>query len=376
MAETYDAIVLGVGGFGSATLLHLARRGLNVLGIEQFGIGHDRGSSHGESRIIRKAYFEHPDYVPLLHVTYQHWADLEAESGVRLVKPTGLFLAGPADGEAIAGSRQAARMHSLPLEDVSLDEARQRFPQFRFRDDQEVVFEKEAGLLNVEQCVLTHVLQARTAGASVAVESVRSWSADAMSVHVKTNVNEYRASRLIVTAGAWTRQVLADLHVDLTVLRKPQFWHRVETPVWRDVPAFFFETPTGCFYGFPSRDGESIKVAEHTGGDVVSEPTGLDRSLLPGEATSVEAFVKRTTTGVVPVADRYSICMYTMSPDGHFFVDRHPQFPHVVLGAGFSGHGFKFTPVIGQALADLAVDGSTSLPIDFLQLDRPGLASR
>lgn len=373
MAAMYDVIVLGVGGFGSAVLLNLARRGLKVLGLDRFGIGHDRGSSHGETRIIRKAYFEHPDYVPLLERTYELWDDLEQHSHTLLYTPCGLFLAGSPDGEAVAGTREAARLHSLVLEDVSLSEARNRFPNFVFHEDQEVVFERQAGTLDVERCVLTHVLQAHEAGAECAIETVLNWSADAQTIRVRTNCNEYEAGALVITAGAWARELLGDLGVPLTVLRKPQFWHRVDHADWTDSPAFFLELPDGCFYGFPSRDGESIKIAEHTGGDVVDDPTGVDRTFSPGESDAVETFVQQTLRHVEPHPLRHSVCLYTMSPDGHFLIDRHPEHANVVFGAGFSGHGFKFTPVIGEALADLVIDRTTSLPIDFLRLNRPSL---
>ncbi|MCA9075372.1 MAG: N-methyl-L-tryptophan oxidase [Planctomycetaceae bacterium] len=375
MTNVYDAIVLGLGGFGSSTLCHLAQRELNVLGIDQFGIAHDRGSSHGETRIIRKAYFEHPDYVPLLLRAYELWSELESQTGQSLYEECGLFLAGPPEGEVISGARESANKYDVPVDDVSLDEARERFPLFNFEESDAVVFEPEAGYLRVESCVSALVNQAVAAGASVVTDQpVVSWSADPGTVRVITDKETYQATRLVIAAGAWSGQVLNELSLPLTVLRKLLFWHGVSSPVWSEATAFFFERPQGCFYGFPSIVGQTVKLAEHTGGLTVEDPLALDRECYPFDSEPVSEFVRRTMKSVSPHAARHAVCMYTMTPDGHFIVDRHPKHENVILAAGFSGHGFKFTSVIGEVLADLACEGSTSLPIEFLRIDRPALS--
>lgn len=377
MPSTYDVIVLGVGGFGSGTFDHLARRGVRVLGLEQFGIAHDRGSSHGETRIIRKAYFEHPDYVPLLVRAYELWSDLQSSAGRELWNLCGLMLAGPPEGEAIAGAKLAAQMHRLSLEELKLSAARTRFPGFRFRDDFSVVFEADAGFLHVEECVLAHIERAVENGAVMKTgERVLAWSSDGKSIRVRTTQAEYHAGRLVVTAGAWAGRILADLAIPLEVVRKPVFWHNVKTrdyDVTNGASAYLFDMPAGQFYGFPSLDGKSLKVAEHTGGEPVSDPLALDRGIHDSDLRPIRSFLTESMPNVTPDPVRHSVCMYTLSPDRHFIVDRHPQYENVAIGAGFSGHGFKFTSVIGEALADLALDGKTSLPIGFLSLNRPAL---
>jgi sarcosine oxidase len=380
MTATRDVIVLGVGGFGSAALLHLARRGLRVLGLEQFAVPHDRGSSHGDTRIIRKAYFEHPDYVPLLERAYELWRELEQQQHASLYFETGLFLSGPPDGEVIRGAHLSAAEHGLRLDDVPLEDARRRFGQFRFRDDDAVVFEHEAGYLRVEDAVACHHRAALGCGAECRVETATAWESNGRTVRVRTTHHEYEAAALVVTAGAWSFSLLRELGLPLTVLRKVQLWYRSPEEVWRGAPAFFFEQPEGCFYGIPPAGHSegaasfAVKLAEHTGGAEVAEPTRVDRLLHDSDVAPVDAFVARTLQVEMSGPVRHAVCMYTMTPDGHFVVDRHPHHPNVFLATGFSGHGFKFTPVVGEALADLVTQGRTSLPIGFLRLDRPALS--
>lgn len=376
MTASFDCIVIGVGGYGSAVLDHLARRGVRVLGIERFGIAHDRGSSHGQTRIIRKAYFEHPDYVPLCIRAYELWDSLEAESNVRLLNLSGLMLAGPSEGEAISGSKLAAERFSVTLESVSAPDAQTRFPGFRIPDELAVVYEPEAGFLFVEECVAAHIGRAIHHGAVLQLEeTVNSWQSDGTSVSVTTDRNTYSAAKLIITAGPWAPKLLADLNVRLDVVRKPQLWYEITTndySVDRGCPSYLFERSDGIFYGFPSLDGKALKVAEHTAGDPVADPMQLDRSIHSIDTDPVERFLAECLPGVNRIPVRHAVCMYTLTSDRHFIVDRHPEFPNVVFGAGFSGHGFKFTPALGEAMADLALDGETSLPIQFLSLDRFG----
>ncbi|HVW03185.1 MAG TPA: N-methyl-L-tryptophan oxidase [Planctomycetaceae bacterium] len=378
MSETYDCIVLGVGGFGSGALYHAAKRGFRVLGLEQFEVAHDRGSSHGDTRIIRQAYFEHPDYVPLLRQAYSLWHELEAETGDKLYRQQGLLTVGPADGSAVPGTRLAARTHGLQIDELSQADMLARFPGYALPEGMAAVFEPVAGSLAVERCVGAHVQRAVARGAVLNTEeAVQSWSSDGHRVQARTNRGEYEAGALIVTAGPWAGQMLANLGLRLRVLRKPVFWFPVmqQTLYSADAgaPLFFYEMPAGEFYGFSSFDGQTLKAAEHTGGDQVEDPLHVDRQLRPDDATSVASFLQQCLPGVGVAPVRYSVCMYTKTPDCHFIVDRHPQFANVVFGAGFSGHGFKFTSVLGKTLAELALDGSTQSPVEFLGLNRGGL---
>lgn len=387
MSGIYDAIVIGCGGFGSAALYHLASRSRRVLGIERFGIAHDRGSSHGQTRIIRKAYFEHADYVPLLHRAYELWSDLESRTGTHLLHPVGLFIAGAPDCESVAGTLHAARTHNLAIETLTASEATRRWPGFQFGNEMIVIYEADAGYLQVEACVRAHLTAALAAGAELHVdETVVEWRAEGAGIRVRTDRSEYVTTRMIVTAGPWAEQVLmacAEVAAVpwsewLTVVRKPVFWFPAG-PVFDAAagnPAFFFETEAGQFYGFPRIDGATIKVAEHTGGEPVADPTTVDRTVHPVDLERIGSFLSKHARDVTPKPTSHSVCMYTRTPDCHFLIDRHPEHRGVILGAGFSGHGFKFTSVLGEALADLALDGTTSLPVGFLHSARLRTARR
>lgn len=374
---TYDVIVLGTGGVGSATAFQLAKRGCRVLGLDRFPGGHDQGSSHGHTRIIRMAYFEHPDYVPLLRRSYALWSELEARLGKQLYFPVGLLEVGPPDGIVIPGVLASAREHNLSLERLDETALRSRFPGFRLPDRCEAVFELNAGYLLVEECVLAHLAEAQRLGAELRVgESVVEWAADDAGVTVRTDKETYRAAKLVVTAGAWAGKLLAELGVNFQVRRKHLHWYRTAREVYwadRGGPCFFYEVPAGYFYGFPQLDDRGVKLAEHTGGTVVDTPLHDDRSVEPADRLRVESFLAANMPHVLPQPAAHAVCYYTMSPDEHFVVDAHPRHPNVFFAAGLSGHGFKFTSVLGEILADLATSGATSQPIGFLSASRPGL---
>lgn len=385
--DRYDAIVLGTGGVGSAALMHLAARGATALGIDRFEPGHDRGSSHGQTRLIRQAYYEHPDYVPLLRRAFELWTRLEADAGQQLYHQVGLLQIGPPDGEVLQGVRASARQHALPIENLTAAESHRRFPGFRVDDDCEAIFETRAGYLLVERCVQAHASQAVRLGAHLhAGETVRDWRAEGTTVVVETDRGTYATSRLIVTAGAWAAPLLGQLRIPLEVRRKPLYWFRPQTDIYRAdlaCPAFlydlekrgqnYFSAPAGCFYGVPQIDSAGIKVAEHTGGQVVADPLSVDRANDPADQQRVALFVERYLTQATTDCTDYTVCLYTMTPDRHFVVDAHPDHPQVVFAAGLSGHGFKFTGVLGEALSELALDGKTDLPIGFLSAGREGL---
>jgi sarcosine oxidase len=375
--STYDVIVLGTGGVGSAAVYQLARRGAKVLGIDQFPGGHDQGSSHGETRVIRQAYFEHSDYVPLLLRAYELWRELEQEAGVDLLHQVGLLQVGPPDGCVVRGVLEAARLHRLRVESLSREEIPRRFPGFRAAKDAVGVFEPAAGYLRVERCVLTHLAAAKARGAEFrfGVEA-QSWKQEGQGVRVITSEGNFVASKLIVTAGPWAPKLLADVDVPFIVRRKHLYWFPTSDPSYHEsqgCPTYLYELPHGVYYGFPQIDELGVKVAEHSGGAVVDDPKNDPRPLDPADLARVEAFLAEFLPGVGRPMQRRSVCFYTMSPDEHFLVDRHPRQEGVLLVAGLSGHGFKFTSVLGEALAELALEGCTGLPIGFLSLKRFGV---
>lgn len=378
----YDVIVLGAGGVGSAALYHAARRGLNALAIDRHQPPHDKGSSHGQTRIIRQAYFEHPDYVPLVLRAYELWRELEQASGRELLSICGLLQVGPAAGVVVKGVRDSAARHDLAIENLTADEAMRRFPGTLLPSDWTAVFEPSAGYLHVEACVEAHLTLAQNLGAElVCHQAVRGWRANAGGVTVEADGQAWYADRLIITAGPWAAWLLTGVGVPLMVRRKPLFWFATQGDRYRQdrgFPCFLFERPEGIFYGFPELSssagpGGQLKFAEHTGGQTVADPAFVDRQLDGQERRRVEHALGQHLPGVTRQMTEHRVCMYTMTPDENFLVDRVPGVPQAVFAAGLSGHGFKFASVLGEALVDLAITGASPLPIAFLGLDRPGL---
>lgn len=372
----FDAIVIGTGGVGSAACLHLAKRGVRVLGLDRFPGGHDRGSSHGVTRIIRKAYFEHPDYVPLLHRAYDLWKDLEVCQGAGLYRECGLVEIGPPDGVIVPNVLKAAREHDLEVDSIEESEFAKRFPALRLPAGHSAVFEREAGFLFVERCVLAHLDEARKHGAELrsGVE-VLSWEPTGDGVLVRTSAGDFSAGSLVICAGPWSRQLLNGLGVPLRILRKHLHWFASDesTAEAAGFPGFFYETGDGYFYGFPKIDEFGLKVSEHSGGTEISDPLNDERPLEKRDFERVRKFLREHIPGVSDRATRHVVCFYTMSPDEHFIVDRHPEHANVVFAAGLSGHGFKMASSLGEGLAQLATGEEPGAPIDFLGLSRFGV---
>jgi sarcosine oxidase len=378
MTPSYDVIVLGVGGMGAAAAFELARRGQRVLGLEQFSLVHDRGSSHGHTRVIRSAYYEHPDYVPLVRRAYERWYELEQRHGRHLLTECGCLSIGPPDGELVHGVRRAAAEHRLAIEDLTSDELRRRFPAFHFGADMAAVLEREAGFLYVEDCVRAYAEQARLLGADLRDnEPVIFWEATGNGVTVRTRRHTYSAGRLIVTAGAWASRLLSDLGLPLTVLRKVLFWFATSDDrlFRRDLfPIYMAETPAGFYYGFPVLDPRGHKTARHDGGDLVADPGTVVRTVPAGEEMDCRSFLHAHLPAVEGPRREAQVCLYTVTPDRHFILDVHPAHSQVAIAAGFSGHGFKFAAVVGEILADLVETGHTDLPIERFRLRRFALS--
>src|SRR5262245_44200624 len=378
MSERYDAIVLGLGAMGAAAAMHLARRGCRVLGLEQFDLPDRRGSSHGFSRMIRLCYYEHPDYVPLLQRSYELWREIESASGQRLMHITGGLYMGPEGCEAVAGSLRTARERGLPHELLSHAAIAHRFPQFHLPGDHVGLFEPSAGFLIPERSVAAHAAAALRSGAELrAHEAALEWHAEERGVRVRTARVEYSGARLVITAGPWAGRVMSGLGVPLTVTRQVMagVWpRRPELFALGGFPCWALDSPGGSIhYGFPMHDeAPGLKIALHRRGEV-TDPDALIRDSLPGDEDTVRPALCRT----LPDADgpllALRACMYTNSLDSHFIIDRHPSAPNTVIACGFSGHGFKFAPVVGEVLADLALDGRTRHPVAFLGLTRFGI---
>lgn len=372
----HDIIIVGGGGFGSSAAYYAAKSGKKVLVIDRFDRGHNKGSSHGETRVIRKAYFEHPDYVPLLQQACKLWNKLEEVSQRDLIVPCGLMLNGPADCDLISGTRQAAVENGLDLEEVAEEEYEDRFPGFNIPEETETIYEVDGGFLNVEGCIDTYLAGAESRGVEFRWnEEVTHWESDGQNVKVWTKEETFEADSLIIAAGAWASQVLASLPnmPQLSVVRKVMYWFPVKSDAYDYTygsSCFCYQTPDGFFYGFPSIDGNVVKVCEHTGGTPVENPSELDTESHEADLLPVQNFLQRYMPEVDPHPESFEVCMYTKTPDEHFIIDQHPDYQNVSFGAGFSGHGFKFVSVLGKVLADLAIHYETDQPIQFLRLDR------
>ena len=375
--DIHDVIVVGLGAMGSAAAFHLARRGARVLGLDRFAPPHDRGSSHGRSRIIREAYFEDPLYVPLVRRAYELWEELEIATGAQIFRQTGGLMLGPRDGTVVAGALARARQHGLPVEELSAPEVARRFPGFRPTVDMVGVWEPRAGYLVPERAVAAHLALAARHGAELRTgESVLRWEAGGDRVEVATAGGAtYVARRLVLAAGAWMRDLLGPaLDLPLVVERQVQHWFRpardAELFAPERFPIFICEhAPGRAWYGFPDA-GDGVKAALHHQGEPAADPSALRREVAPAEVDAVRALLRT----FLPAADgprlESTVCMYTNTPDEHFVLDVHPAHPEVVVASPCSGHGFKFSSAIGELVADLATSGRTGFDLTPFRVSR------
>jgi monomeric sarcosine oxidase len=370
----HDLAIIGVGGMGSAAFWAAATRGLKVVALEQFGPAHDRGSSHGQTRIIRAAYFEHPAYVPMAQRSFQLWDEISAHSRQRLLHRNGLLQVGSPDSAVIAGVRSSAQLYSLAVDELSPEEIESRWPAFRIEHGQVGLFESGAGYLRVEKCCAAMIRVAKDRGGEYHSDTtVRSWRVEAdETVQIETTAGEFRARQAIFAGGPWSAGLLVDLQLPLQVVRKQQHWVQVDRADIHSAAGFccfLFDSPSGCFYGFPAIDRLGMKFAEHSGGSPVNDPSQLDRGLDAAEWERTAAFIERSFRFGRTRLSHHSACMYTRSPDEHFLIDLHPAHRQIAFVAGLSGHGFKFAPVIGQQLVDLLA-GQPHPDFEFLRLAR------
>jgi sarcosine oxidase len=372
----YDVAVVGVGGIGSAALYHLASAGLRVLGLERFEIAHDRGSSHGESRILRLAYFEDPRYVPLARRSLELWHALERESGERLFTQTAGIDGGPEDDPIFQGALGSCRHHGLAHEVLNAAELRERFPAFGMPRGFRFVLQPDAGSLDPEGGIEAHARMAEAMGAELRTGvRVAGWEPDGAGVRIHLHdAPDVLADRLVLTAGAWTSDLLMGPGPNLRVERQVVAWTNPDDPALFEpgrFPVFNISVGGGHHYGFPALAGRGPKIgrfghlAEEVHPDTLRrEATAADRALLQG-------FSDLYLRGAGLIADT-APCMFTVSDDTNFIVDRIPDSP-VVIGCGFSGHGYKFAPAIGEAIAALVQERSPGSNVEHLRWGRPAL---
>ncbi len=373
-AERFDSIVVGVGGMGSAAVHHLAQRGERVLGLEKFDIPHDMGSSHGVTRVIRLTYFEHPSYVPLLARAYALWRELEQDGGEQLLYITGSIDAGAPDSFVVKGSIASCAEHDLAHDVLTSAELTQRFPGFALPPEMMAIWQPDGGFLVPERCIVHHVLQAQALGSEVrAREQVIEWQAEPSSVTVRTNRATYVAERVIFTAGAWSQSLLPVLGVNAIPERQVMGWFQPAQPELFAVerfPVFNCLVPEGHYYGFPIFGIPGFKLGKYHHLQQQTTAGSVDRECHPEDEAALRACTQRYLTGGMGATLALKTCMFTNTPDGHFIMDHHPEHGNVVIAAGFSGHGFKFCSVVGEILAELALDGKTRHEIGMFGLNR------
>ena len=374
----YDVAIIGLGAMGSFTALELARRGASVIGFDRFSPPHEKGSHGGETRAFRTIYTEHPDYVPLMKRALEHWERVAAEGHPELLTWTGVLSLGESGSPLLDGVRQSADVHGLPVQILSPDEVRRRFPALNPPGNFRGLLDARAGLIDVAAALGCALRGARRLGAELRLDQeVLGWSVEGREVQVSTRVERVRARWLVVTAGAWSGAILKALKLPLVARRQVLTWFRPHRPEWfRPGAAPIFVFAPGGFYGFPEIAGAGVKIAYHEKGDPLPEfpvqvPPPSEADLAP-LVRDIARFVPGLLDPDRPWLDQMlaaRTCLYTVTPDGHFIVDRHPHYEQVLFGAGFSGHGFKFAPAMGEVLADLALEGKTAQPADFLRLE-------
>jgi sarcosine oxidase len=376
----FDVVVCGLGVMGSAALYHLARRGKRVLGLERYAPGHDRGSSHGHTRIIRLGYFEHPSYVPLLRRAYALWRELEDASGRQLLHLTGIAEIGPPAGILVRGTLAAAHLHGLRHNVLAAAELMRRFPAFRVSPEHVAVVQPDGGFLDVEPSIAAQIALATAAGAEIrSGETVRAIEPRAGLVRIISERGVVEAGAAIVAAGAWMPALLPELAPTLRATREVVGWFEVADADLFSAgrcPVFIIESRHGMHYGIPPRGGEgieaAIKVAKHHHRKETVDPDVVDRTV----SAQDEALIRAALADHLPAANgplkAAETCLYTMTPDGHFLIDRLPGAPNIIAASPCSGHGFKFAPVIGEILADLATTGTTAHDIARFSLGRLG----
>jgi sarcosine oxidase len=379
MSNHFDTIVIGVGGMGSATCFELARRGRRVLGLEQFDIPHTRGSSHGVNRIIRLAYYEHPSYVPLLRRAYELFHELEARCGEQLLHYTGSVDAGPADSEVFNGALHSAQLCDLPHEVLDGAELTHRFPGYQFPHDHMALFQPQGGFLMSERCIVQFAHAAMNLGAEIhGREKVLEYAATSSGgVRVRTDRGEYFADSLVITAGAWDSQLLPHLRGLAVPERQVLAWLRPTRPEHFRIgtfPVFNALVEEGRYYGFPEFGIPGFKFGRYHHFEETGHPDTLTRGERgeprPDDEAVLREFAARYFPDGCGPTLSLAACMFTNTPDGHFIIDRHPDLPQVIYASPCSGHGFKFTAVLGEVLAELAISGATRHDIDFFRFDR------
>ena len=383
---TYDAAIVGLGAMGSAAAWMLARRGVSVIGFDQFRPPHNLGSSHGESRVIREAYYEDPSYVPLVQRAYELWGELGAATDQTLLRETGALMVSEADGLLVSGALASARQHGIPHEALTAAEIRRRFPVMDAREPVVGLLEHRAGMLALDACIEAQLELAARHGAELRFDTpIERWTPTDLDdveapIEIATADGVVTAERLIITAGAWTSSLLRKLDLPLLVSRQVMFWMRPRGDASRfdlgELPIWMWERDAQDFgYGLPNT-GHGVKVGHHYPADAV-DPSTYDREVNAQDEATIRGWLEATLPDVSGEVLHAETCLYTNTPDAHFLLDLHPKRPNIVVASPCSGHGFKFAPAIGESIADLALERRSDHDLHLFSFERlmPGRAA-
>ena len=369
MSSRFDVAIAGLGAVGSAAACFCTAHGLSVVGFDRFAPPHSKGSSHGGSRIIRRAYFEGSMYVPLLNRGYELWSHVEDVSGRKLVSLIGGLNIGPSDGEVARGSMETASMYGIPHEVLNPQEVRERFPAFHLADDEMAVWEPEAGWVHPENAIETHLALAAGRGASLHMdEPVLEWIADGSGVRVTTDRGTYSVGKLILSAGGWI-STLAGTPLSLTVSRQVNVWYAADSEELMPdrCPVYLWEYEPGqVLYGFPDL-GEGVKAGLHTPGTPAASPDEIERVVRKEDVSALTQKLRRLLPGCGAVL-RTATCVYTNTPDSHYLIDRHPEYEQVIIASACSGHGFKASNAVGEVVSDLAAGQDARVDVSAFRL--------
>jgi sarcosine oxidase len=371
MAERCEVAIVGLGAMGSAAAYQLAMRGRRVVGFDRFHPPHTLGSSHGYTRIIREAYPEGAGYVPLVQRAYELWADLEAASGRSLLTITGGLVIDSAGGAPSRTAIESASVGGIAIEELSAADVSERFPSFRLNDDQIAIYEPRAGVLSIEDCITAHLDGAATAGADLRFDTVvEGWTAGEGGFELTSSAGTVSAERLVLSAGPWLPGLLGRPSTSLTVERQVQCWFEPVGDGPR--PVSIWPAATSGAYTIPDL-GRGVKVAAHHGG-VATSPDEVDRVVSDADVEPLRPFIEQHLPGVSPTLRDASVCMYTNTPDEDFLIDVLPEDERIVVVSPCSGHGFKFSSAIGEAVAELVTTGAATQPLEAFRFDRAALA--
>ena len=375
--KQFDVAIIGLGSMGSFAALELAKRKLSVIGFDKYSPPHEEGSHGGDTRAFRTVYTEHPNYVPLIKRSLQIWDSLAEEWDLPLLTRSGVISIGDPQSELIKGIIQSASVHNLELQKLNSIEIHKQFPALKPPEEFIGLIDWEAGLIDVSIAITNALKQARQLGADLRTnQPVLNWTSDKGTIFIDTNQETISAKKLLVTAGALVNEILASLDLPLVIRRQVLAWfkpYRSELFSPDCLPIFAF-APRG-FYGFPDIGGKGVKVAHHERGDRL---LGYPVEVLPVDEKDLNPLINDVlkfvpgliNTGQNPFKQivKAKTCLYVMTPDGHCIIDHDPHNEEIIFATGFSGHGFKFSPVIAEALADLVTAEKTSLPIDFFRM--------